>query len=126
MSGHADLLLLFLFPPVRSELEAAGLRRLRVLWRFFMARITATAFRRAFGPEEIDAMATALDAAWNVLRLAGNEGAIADAAATRALLAKRIIRRAQKGENNYGRLLMVALDGLLPGELAKARKALSP
>jgi hypothetical protein len=89
----------------------------------FMAPMTATPFRRAFGPEEIDAMVTALDAAWNVLRLTGSE--VSDADATRALLAKRIIRRAQKGESNYGRLLMVALDGLLPGELTKTRKALS-
>jgi hypothetical protein len=34
------------------------------------------------------------------------------------MLARRILRRAQCGENNYGRLLMVALDGrvrLAPG-----------
>jgi hypothetical protein len=80
--------------------------------------------RCTFGPEEIDAMATALDAAWNVLRLSSGETSTAsEAEATRVLLAKRIIRRAQKGESNYGRLLMVALDGLLPGELSDARKA---
>jgi hypothetical protein len=91
-----------------------------------MHATNTTSLRCTFGPEEIDAMATALDAAWNVLRLAGSEiSTAAQADATRALLAKRIIRRAQTGENNYGRLLMVALDGLLPGELDEPRKATS-
>jgi hypothetical protein len=73
--------------------------------------------RLAFGPDDIDAMATALDAACNVLRL--NQVTSAGSADDmRTLLALRILQRAQKGESNYGRLLMVALDGFISNDIS--------
>ena len=68
-------------------------------------------------------MASALDATCGVLRLTDSRPSTEDVA-TRLLLARRIIRRAQYGESNGGRLLMVALGGLLSGEPSEGRKAM--
>jgi hypothetical protein len=71
----------------------------------------------AFDQHDIDVMKTVLDAAWNVLRCNAIESALPErAAATRTLLARRIIARACAGEMSYGRLLMHALDGFIGPE----------
>lgn len=71
--------------------------------------------RHVFDPEAITTMHTALEAACSVLRC--NDSDLVSkpqSHATRLMLAQRILARACLGDVNYGRLLMVALDGLLP------------
>lgn len=71
--------------------------------------------RRAFSPDMIATMETTLEAAWNALRSSESELATDEnRAATRLMLAKRILTLAASGETKYGRLLMGALAGLLP------------
>jgi hypothetical protein len=71
----------------------------------------------AFDQHDIEVLETVLEAAWNALRCQTSELASPDnAAATRILLARRILARAREGEMNYGRLLMHALDGLVGAE----------
>jgi len=66
--------------------------------------------RGGFPPEMTQALAKAFEKAWNEFRSSGHPLAEADcAAATRALLAKRIIETAQTGETRADRL---AKDGI--------------
>jgi hypothetical protein len=60
----------------------------------------------AFDPETTHILATAFDKAWDKFKSSGN--ALADdtcAPSTRALLAKRIIETAQRGERNIDLLV---------------------
>jgi hypothetical protein len=69
---------------------------------------------RAFDQEDIRAMATALDGAWNYLRCRESELSHPDCAeTTRRKLAKRIIAAAQGERRRYGELLISALYGVV-------------
>lgn len=73
--------------------------------------------RRAFAPDMIATMQTTLEAAWNALRSSESEFASDEnRAATRLLMAKRILTLAATGETKHGRLLMGALAGLMPDQ----------
>jgi hypothetical protein len=68
----------------------------------------------AFDPDDIRVLQTALEAAWNVMRLQGEMVETGEEAhATRLTLARRIVKEASHGEIRHGRLLMRALDGLI-------------
>jgi hypothetical protein len=68
--------------------------------------IVALLQEAAFNPETTHILVTAFDKAWDKFKSSGN--ALADdacAPSTRALLAKRIIETAQRGERNVDRLV---------------------
>jgi hypothetical protein len=64
----------------------------------------------AFGPEATETLASAFDAAWNVLRRSGSTLVANDKAVmTREVLAKQIIAVGRTGERNQERLVKDAL-----------------
>ena len=66
--------------------------------------------RDSFDPETVAILASAFDAAWDILQKSGSPLASeAHAATTRERLAKRIIEMGQKGVRNHQRLLKDAI-----------------
>jgi hypothetical protein len=66
--------------------------------------------RDSFDPETVAILASAFDAAWDILQKSGSPLASdAHAATTRERLAKRIIEMGQKGVRNHRRLVEDAL-----------------
>lgn len=60
----------------------------------------------AFDPEVTSLLASAFESAWERIQMSGSPlGADGQAPATRELLAKRIIERAQEGERDRQRLV---------------------
>jgi hypothetical protein len=59
----------------------------------------------AFGPEVVTVLASALDSAWETVKVLGSPFATdGNATSTRELLAKRIIKMARQGERDRKRL----------------------
>jgi hypothetical protein len=66
--------------------------------------------RDSFDPETVAILASAFDAAWDILQKSGSPLASdAHAATTRERLAKRIIEMGQKGVRNHQRLVKDAI-----------------
>jgi hypothetical protein len=66
--------------------------------------------RDSFDPETVAILASAFDAAWDILQKSGSPLASeAQAATTRERLAKRIIEMGQKGVRNHQRLVEDAI-----------------
>jgi hypothetical protein len=66
-----------------------------------------------FDPEATSLLGAAFEAAWQAVKASGS--ALADAthaAATRELLARRVIEMGRRGERNHDRLVEAALDHL--------------
>jgi hypothetical protein len=73
----------------------------------------------AFDAETTKLLGAAFEAAWQTVETSGSGYADAPhAAATRELLAKRIVERAKQGERDHGRLVEDALDHLLQAKAA--------
>ena len=71
----------------------------------------------AFDSETTELLGATFEAAWEKVKTAGSTLAEdSQAASTRALLAKRIIEMAKRGERNRNRLVEDALDHLLKSQ----------
>ena len=77
---------------------------------------------RAFDPETTSLLGAAFDKAWETVQTSGSPAAEKHAAATREILAKKILAAGHRGERNMDRLVEEALALLIICKDISARR----